>query len=140
MLGEQLHCDDGPAVFWPGGAAYWFLHGARVPRELVETPAGVLDPQLLLRERNAEVRREIVRKIGIARICRDLGARVVDRDLPMYELLELDLGDGRRRPYLSMINPSSGDRHVEGVHPDCHTVAAALQWRTGMRTRPMFLS
>ena len=26
---NNLHCDDGPAVVWPGGSMEWFCHGAK---------------------------------------------------------------------------------------------------------------
>jgi hypothetical protein len=157
---EQLHCESGPAVWWPNGEAYYFLNGVKVTREIVETPASELDPQMLLKETNAEVRRELLRKIGIERVCRDLHAAVIDTDdifIPAYhgpawdddvgaevihhteaqtlhyELLLLDLGDGRRRPYLKMFNPSvEGLIHIEGVAPHITTVREALNWRNGL--------
>ena len=158
IQGDALHCDYGPAAYWPNGKAYWFLNGVQMSREIVETPAQTLDPKLILKEQNAEIRREIVRKIGIERVCSGLNAKVVDRkmitlpdkqylataedDVPPgtefihvpakkleYELLMLDLGDGRQRPYLKMRNPSIDTWHVEGVGVECRTVLEALHWR-----------
>lgn len=74
------------------------------------------------------MRREIVRKIGIERICKDLKAKVLE-SAGDYELLELDLQDGRFRPYLKMKNPSIGCYHIEGVPPDCDTLEKALNSR-----------
>ena len=42
------------------------------------------------------------------------------------------MNDGRIRPYLKMINPSTNDIHFEGVHPQCNTVESALAWRNGI--------
>jgi hypothetical protein len=140
LNGEQLHSDRGPAVSWPdGGQQYYFLNDVHVPREIVETPAPELDPRLMLREQNAEVRREIVRKIGIERICQALGAQCLDRQGD-YELLLLDLEDGRMRPYLKMKNPSVGVYHIEGVAPECRTVAEALAWRNQSNLPPTVLT
>ena len=100
-------------------------------QEIVETPANKLDPRLVLSERNAEVRREIVRKIGIERIVSVIGAQSLDVSGD-YELLLLDLQDGLKRPYLKMLNPSIGTWHVEGVHPNCVTVEQAIAWRNGV--------
>ena len=125
---HRLHCEAGPAVAWPDGWGVYVLHGVRVPGWIVETPADQLDPALLLKEPNAEVRRELVRKVGIERVCKKLDAKVVDQQ-GEYELLSLDLQDGRQRPYLKMRNPSIGVFHIEGVHPDCETVQQALNWR-----------
>jgi hypothetical protein len=136
----QLHSDDGPAVSWPGGEEqYFFLNGVHVPRELVESPANEIDPRILLSERNTEVRREIVRKVGIERVCAALNAQCVDR-AGNYELLLLDLQDGRMRPFLKMKNPSVGVYHIEGVAPHCLTVAEALAWRNQSDVPPSALT
>ncbi len=88
----------------------------------------------ILRETNAEIRREIVRKIGIEKVCKDLNAQPIShyRDEVNgmnYELLLLDLGDGRTRPYLKMRNPSIGVYHIEGVPPEITSAEQALIWR-----------
>lgn len=140
LEGERVHSDHGPAVRWPEGEEeYFVLHDVRVPREIVETPASELDPQLILRERNAEVRREIVRKIGIERVCEGLNAKCLDSQ-GNYELLLLDIQDGRLRPYLKMKNPSIGVYHIEGVAPECRTVAEALAWRNQTDVPPSVLT
>ena len=112
---------------------------AGVERDLVETPAEKIDPIILLKEKNAEVRREIVRKIGIERVVTKLGAEVIDKEYG-YELLLLDLQDGRKREYLKMKNPSIGVFHVEGVPPGTKSVQAALAWRNGIETPPAILT
>ena len=135
----HLHCDGGPTVLCRDGWAAWFLNGVRVPQEIAETPGDQRDPQLVLTERNAEMRREIARKVGIERLCESLDAKVVDARGD-YELLQLNLWDGRRRPYLKMKNPSIGVCHIEGVSPDCRTVEEALMWRNGTDERPAVLT
>jgi hypothetical protein len=135
-----LHCADGPAVSWPAGESHYFLHGVEVVREVVEAPAALLDPRLVLFERNAQARAEIVRKVGVERVCEALGARCLDREGD-YELLMLDLQDGRERPFLKMRNPSvPGVYHVEGVAPGCRTVKEALAWRNQTDEPPSVLT
>jgi len=130
--GMMLHRDGGAAVIYPDGFSVWSLHGVRVEQWLAESPAESIDPKRLLSIPNADIRREFVRKVGIDRICYSLGARTIDR-CGDYELLDLDLGDGRRRPYLKMTNPSVPEVwHVEGVHPDCLTVQDALNFRNSL--------
>jgi len=88
-----------------------------------------LEPKDILKTRNAEVRREIVKRVGIERICFSLNAEIVDKQ-GNYELLLLDLQDGRKRPFLKMLNPSVPECwHIEGVHPACRTVQGALNYR-----------
>jgi hypothetical protein len=135
----QLHNEVGPAVLYCDGWAIWALNGVRVPQYVVETPSYRLNPQMVLREANAEVRREIVRKVGIERLCEALDATILDA-WGDYELLNLDLRDGRRRPYLKMKNPSIGVFHIEGVAPSCRTVQEALVWRNSTDERPAVLT
>lgn len=105
------------------------------------TPAQKMDSKMIIKEKNAEVRREIVRKIGAEKICKDLGAKCIDMSKDgMYELLNLEIGDGRTRPYLKMLNPSIGTYHIEGVHPDCKTVEESLSWRNGINGSPLVLT
>ena len=140
-----LHKDGGPAITFKDGFSVYALNGIRVPKEIAETPFDELDPKLVLTEENAEVKREVVRKIGVERLIGhpDFNTEVIDK-FENYELLLLDIEDvqergfgsredssPRRRPYLKMLNPSIGTWHVEGVHPDCKTVRQALAWRNG---------
>ena len=135
----RLHADGRAAVAWPDGARLYALHGVLVPAEIALTPGSELNPRLVVRERNVEVRRELVRKIGLERLLVALGAKSVDKRGD-YELLMLELGDGRARPFLKMRNPSVPVWHVEGVHPDCRTVAEALAWRNGTDVPPSVLT
>jgi hypothetical protein len=131
MVGTRLHRDGGPALVYPDGFGLWRLNGVSVPEWLAAKPADQIDPTEILRVPNAEVRREFVRKVGITRICEATKARVVS-SCGLYELLELDLSDGRRRPFLRMQNPSVDVVHIEGVHPSCRTVQEALNYRNGL--------
>lgn len=128
---KLLHCENGPAIEFKDGYGLWALNGVTVTKEVVETPADKLDPKLILNEKNAEVRREIVRKIGIERIVKELKAKVINRWYD-YELLELPIdGMSIKARYLKMINPSIGTIHIEGVPPDIETCEQALCWRVG---------
>ena len=139
LLGARIHRDGGPAVLYRDGFSVWALNGVRVSQGIAETPADRLDAKLVLSEKNAEVRREIVRKIGVHRVVTTLGGKELET-WGNYSLISLDLGDGRHRPYLKMLNPSTGTWHIEGVHPDCHTIEAALNWRNGTKETPTVLA
>ena len=130
----QLHSESGLAIAYPDGWGVYALNGVRVPAQLVTTPAESLDSQFLLKERNVEIRREFVRKAGIEKVCQDLHAKRIDQ-WGDYELLLLDMGDERRRPFLKMRNPSIGVFHVEGVPPHIQTVRQAINWRAGDETK-----
>ena len=140
LANGRLHNAQGPAVEYTD-MPVWALNGVRVPEDIVITPAEKMDPKIILSTTNAEVRREIVRKIGIERVIVKLGAKSLDKSADgVYEMLDINLGDGRVRPYLKMRNPSINTWHVEGVHPDCRTVAAALQWRNQSAEAPVQLT
>ena len=127
----RLHCTDGPAIAYPDGWAIYALNGVAVPEALVMTPTHELNPQLILTEKNAEVRREIVRKIGIESVVQKLGGKQLDQ-WHDYELLELFIPGMRTKPrYLKMKNPSIGVWHIEGVPPEITTCRGALAWRDG---------
>lgn len=140
MVDGRLHNAEGPAIRYRDGFSVYSLNGVMVDKYLVETPWDQLDCQIMLKQTNAEVRREFVRKAGIEKIVKDLGAECIDKQGD-YELLLLNLGDNRRRPYLKMLNPSIGTYHIEGVHPDCKTVDDALDFRNGGKgVRPIQLT
>jgi hypothetical protein len=128
--GIQLHADGKPALSFKDGYNLWYLNGVAVTEDIVMTPAEQLDPNLILTEKNVEVRREIVRKIGIERVIQKLGAEVLDT-FENYQLLRLNKVEGmQNKPvYLKMKNPSIGVWHVEGVDSKCKTVKEALHFR-----------
>lgn len=139
MKNNVLHCEDGPSVRYEDDFKIFSLNGVLVDEYLVMTKWSDLDCRKILTEKNAEVRREFVRKASIEKVFNDLHAKSLDKEND-YELLELDLGDNRFRPYLKMVNPSIGVYHIEGVHSDCTTVAAALKFRNGTDEKPVTLS
>jgi len=136
---NQLHCEDGLACEYNDGWGLYSLNGVSVPEYVVKTKPEQFDCNFLLKEKNAEVRREIVRKVGIDLICQRLNAKIMDKK-DNYELINLDLGDDSYRPYLKMLNPSIGVWHVEGVHPNCRTVEDALNFRNGTLEKPIILT
>lgn len=130
----QLHCENGPAVAYPDGFEVYALNGVRMTKENVMTPAEKMDPKKIVKETNAEIRRELVRKIGMERFIQEVGAKVLDRtEDGMYELIQVKL-DRDMEPgiFLKMINPSIGTWHVEGVERHCKTVQDALNYRAGL--------
>lgn len=135
----DLHSEKEMAIYWRDGYGEYFLNGVSVEENIAITPVDKLDPKLILTEKNAEVRREIVRRIGAERLCQKLGSKVIDMQ-DNYELITIDLQDGRHRPYLKMINPSIGTYHIEGVHPECKTVNDALNWRNQCNEKPLVLT
>jgi hypothetical protein len=138
--GHGLHCDGGPALEYKDGTKVWSLNGVRVPQWLAETPAEQLNAKEFAKISNVEVRREFIRKIGIEKLCNDLGSTVLDKK-GNYELHEVDLGtDVGKWPYLKMLNPSIGVWHMECVDQSCRTVTDAICWRNQSNLEPEVLT
>ena len=127
----ERHREDGPAIEMAEGTKVWFVNGVKVPEWLVTTPSCDIDPKELFKIRNAQVRSEFVKKVGINRILTAFKAQIIE-STGIYELLILQIGK-RKRPYLRMQNPSTGEYHIEGVRPRCTTIKEALNYRNGLR-------
>lgn len=125
----QLHNPKGKSVEFRDGWGIYSLNGVRMKEEHVMTPAEKLEVSEIIKEKNVDVRRELIRKIGIERFIIKSDAKVIDKKGD-YELLSIKLSeevpDAR---YLKMKNPSIGIFHVEGVEGD--TVEQAINWRAG---------
>lgn len=119
--GERLHSGDGPAVLWRSGTSYWFWHGVRVPRYVIEEPDRIRVSSIR-KERNLEIRRVLLERYGHERYLRDVGAERVhaddygtlwraevpgDEPLVMVEVLDATpQPDGTFRNYLLRVPPT----------------------------------
>jgi hypothetical protein len=128
----NLHNDTGPALV-SGKDEFYFLHGLQLASDGIKwltTPPEQLDPQEILAIRNADLRREMIRKKGIEQVLDGLFHRIIDTQ-GNYSLLQVMLGDNVTSAcnYLKMLNPSIGCWHMEGVPNNIRTVKDALLWR-----------
>jgi len=136
---EKLHNDGGPALVYKDGFSVYALRGIMVPQEIAEKPADEINLDIFMKTRNVEVRKEIINKVGIDNLYKNFGARVIDKKNG-YELVLLNLEKNVRYTYLKMVNPSTGQLHLEGVDPDCNSVSSALKWRNGTSEIPKILT
>jgi hypothetical protein len=139
MVDGKLHHDGGPSWRYRDGFCGWNLNGVRVPQEIAETPFDQLDPQMVVKETNVEVRRELLRKIGIERFVEKIGAKTLDAKGD-YELLSIEVGLEQPAIGLKMKNPSIGVYHVEFVPNEIGTVEQALNWRNQSEEQPAVLT
>jgi len=121
------------------GYCLWCLNGVNVPRWLVETNNSDLDIQKFFEIKNAEVRREFIRKFGVERL-RKFG-KLEDKKGD-YELIDMSktMLSERYSPYLLMKNPTIGTYHIEGVARECKTVEQAFNWRNQTDEIPEILT
>lgn len=138
--GEVLHCEKDMSVEFSDGTGFYSLTGVKVPEYVVRTEAKNFSKEVILGEKNADVRREILRKIGSETMLEIFDSETVDvKD--DYKLVKIVIEDIKRN-YLVMKNPSIDALHIEGVPNECNSVNAALAWRNGMSeyVKPMSLT
>jgi len=124
-----LHCEDGPALSYNGDNELYAINGVVMPKEYVLTSSHEITSEMIFKETNAEIRRELIRKVGLEQVFEKMPHKLLDTQ-GNYQLYSITLSeevvDAR---YLKMTNPSIGVFHIEGVSPEITTVKDALQWR-----------
>ena len=123
----RIHCDGGVSIHYPDGFSIWALNGVRVSKEIAETPANELSSKLISTEKNAQVRSEIIKKIGYSRILKDLKAKHMD-SWREYELYRIDNVDIEPMFLLKFNCPSTGEFYANRVPPDCTKAREAIKW------------
>jgi len=132
---NRPHCTNGPSHRWKDGYEIYHLNGIRVPKWLVMTDAGKIDPQLALDEKNVDVQREIIRKIGAERMLKKLNAKPIDEFIDnhtnggnRYQLMEMKIGAINRK-YLYYEHASlPGVFYAKPVPPDIKKALHARAW------------
>jgi hypothetical protein len=135
---HRLHNPTGPAVRYEDGFERYSVNGMSLKKGYVVKEGKDLDPQLILKEGNIDVRRYLVEKIGLDRLLKTVPSKLIDR-YKSYELIMVKM-NGMDCYYLKMQNPSIDAVHFEGVDPSCRTVKAALEWRNGTKGMPKILT
>jgi hypothetical protein len=75
---NRPHRVDGPHIRWSDGTEIYSLHGVRVERDLVVGNPTAAEISAVA---NAEVRRVLIARYGVARYVADLGATVIHSDV-----------------------------------------------------------
>lgn len=137
FVDNQLHRDRGPAIMVAHeNYVEYHLHGIRIPdenKEIVMLPPEEIDVNLIFSIQNAEIRKELVRKVGVEILLHKLGSKILDKD-GEYELHLIKIGNEKDAvaKALKMLNPSCPEVwHVEFVGDDCESVQDALNFRNG---------
>jgi len=91
---HRCHRDDGPAFQIEGGETLWFWHGVLVNERIIEYPETITVEQVLA-ERNGEVARVMVARMGEERFVAESQAKVLDQDRDRWgqqrQLLEIPM-------------------------------------------------
>lgn len=126
---NHLHAEAEPAIqFADGWHTGYYYHGVKIPEKYGKLHPQQWQPQWLLEEDNAELRRVLIQGIGYDRICEELQAQELD-SWQEYTLLCIDADvDVEPIHLLKMTCPSTGRIHTLRVPPDIKSARIAIQW------------
>ena len=140
----RLHGENGPALLYADGYAYYGWHGTRIPADLVETGWGV---EQIMAETNTEIRRCAIERMGWDQFVTAAGLKLSNEmDDPGNPGQKLRLYDVPRKVLnlpvrvLVCVNATrerDGSRHTFGltVPTDCKTAIDAAAWSFGVTTK-----
>lgn len=74
-----VHREDGPALVWPNGDAYYFWNGVQVPEQVVMQPEEITTEDIQ-QEANTEQRRIMMQQYGVEDFFDEVDAWVRDED------------------------------------------------------------
>jgi leucine-rich repeat protein SHOC2 len=111
--------------------------GVDLPRRY-RTKFSDWQPEWLLDEDNAEIRRALVQQLGYEKVCAGVGAEPIDtwREYTLLEIERIDpVYEGLEEPIdweplvmLKMTCPSTGHLHILRVPPEMESAEAAITW------------
>jgi len=123
----RLHAEGESAIAFADGYSLYFHHGVILPEKYGQIHPDLWQAQWLLEERNAELKRILIQKMGYDRICQQLQAVELD-GWQEYTLLKIDNADVEPIYLLKMTCPSTGFIHALRVPPDVLTAKEAIRW------------
>ncbi|AFZ10076.1 hypothetical protein Osc7112_5869 [Oscillatoria nigro-viridis PCC 7112] len=125
---HRLHAEGGPAIQFADGYSLYSYHGVTLPEKYGKIHPNEWQPQWLLSEENAELKRVLIQGIGYDRIARELAAVELDT-WQEYTLLKIDTNVDVEPIYLlKMTCPSTGFIHALRVPPDINSAREAIKW------------
>ena len=123
----RLHAEGEAAIAFADGYSLYFHHGVILPEKYGQIHPDLWQAQWLLEERNAELKRILIQKIGYDRICQQLQAVELDT-WQEYTLLKIDNADVEPIYLLKMTCPSTGFIHALRVPPEVRSAKEAIRW------------
>jgi len=140
---HRIHCENGPAIAYPDGWAMYAIHGVRVPWDIIEQPDSITVERIDA-EQNAEVRRVMMERYGLARYLDDSGAVLLDTDetslADPIQLYRKEIPGDEPLVMLRMLNstpePDQSRRtYTLRVPPDMTKALDAMAWTFGMEAK-----
>jgi hypothetical protein len=130
----RLHSDRSMSIRFRDGWGLWHWHGVEVTEQIILKPYELKAKQAL-EERNAEIRRVMVERIGMERFLSEAGASQIHRH-DMGDLFSIDLpGDPERvLRAVRVKDPSTGRFYFLRVPPTVNRADDAVAWTFGFET------
>ena len=124
------HCATGPYTRWRDGWALYYVHGVRVPAWVIEHPEQITAEKIRT-ESNAELRRVMVERMGLARFMADAGAEQIHED-EIGALYRLRYQDGEEEVAVRVTNSTpepDGTTRIYWlrVHPELRPLRQTAQ-------------
>lgn len=79
MKDGRLHKDGGPSVRYSDGFCTYSLNGISVTKEVAEVKAKDITKDMIIKETNADIRRELIRKLTSEQLISVLDSKVIDK-------------------------------------------------------------
>ena len=125
---DRIHAEGIPAILYPDGFGVYLYQGVRLPEQYGQLSPSQWQPQWLIEQENAELRRVLIQGIGYERICQELQATELD-NWQDYSLLRIESGvDVEPVQLVKMTCPSTGLIHMLRVPPDMVSAYEAICW------------
>jgi len=141
FMNDNLHCPTGPAIEWHDGFCLYSLNDIRMDGLewfFDQTMDKKEKAKRIMSIENVEQRSEAIRTFGMSNIFEILDKKVINKRKDGYEVWTINVGTDRKEEYLKMINPSTGEIHVECVEKGIKTVESALKSRIPERQRTLY--
>ena len=133
---QELHNPNGMALKWKDGTGIYCLDGMNMKgyEWFFETDRASINPLKILAINNVDIRTRLMKVLGMEKFLMQLGFKVLNENVEKgYKLISVKIGPNETGLYLHMINPSTGEIHVEGVEDTCKTIEDAMRSRTPKR-------
>lgn len=126
---DELHSQSKPALEYKDGFSLYYSNGIEMKEEYILTSADRITKEQFTSEENADMRRELIRKIGINKVIEMLEAKTIDtfstKTGGKYELLQVKLHNDVEGKFLKMKCVSTKNDHIIGVDEKCTTAIDA---------------
>ncbi len=147
ILALTLHNERGPAMVFPDKSHFSFFRSQPISNWYWDMKPSQKKALRILKTQNTTLRSMGIRYMGKDNLLKYLERKVLDMQ-DNYQLIafqipqefEYNIKNPDWYPFLQMINPTTGEEHLEGVHKSCRTVEDALNWRLGLKVydKPAF--